>query len=365
MLNKFSVPGMDKARFIKATLLIIAEMFFAGAPFVVLYMVLNTILTDPLDIKKLFYALAILLVTFVVQSIVSIKGHINSSLLAFKTGGELRMLLGECLRKLPLGFFRRHDPGTLAETFLLHVSSCEEAISHLYTKLISSIALPCIVLSFLFVFEWQLALVLASTVIVAVIWMLYFRSALQKHSAGYLEARKEFSKTLLEYLQGIITFKAYNLTGREASRLYTTLENFCRQSIAFENLVAPMAYIFSMLLDFGLVLLFITGGWLLSTGDISEATMILFIVVSLRFYEPLHNLSVYYAMLRNTSNSLKSIMEILDNPPMSGTKTPDFSKGATISFTDVHFSYGKKDVLRGISLDIPAKSMTAVGGQNR
>ena len=362
MRDTFKELGIDEVRLAKTSALICAEMFFAGAPFAILYTVLDAIFSNPIPTGRLIFLLGMLVISFALQAMFSVSGHINASLFAFRTGGDLRLRLGECLRRLPLGYFQTRSAGSLAETFLFDVSAVETTISHLYTKFIGSITLPCIIAAILLVIDWRLALTVLITLPPAFLFMLSFKRLISRASEKHLDSRRKFADTLLEYIQGIATFKSYNILGKQAGRLDKALKSFCAQSIGFENLTAPMVFIYSMILDLGFPLLLLTSYFLLEAGTLSGAVMILFIVVCLRFYEPLHNVSLYYAMLRHTSGAIRNITEILGQKPMPGTEEPDFSQGVAVSFQNVSFGYGDREVLQDISFNVAPYSMTALVG---
>lgn len=280
MPNPLHELGMSGRKLFRATALICAEMFFTGAPYAILYLVLLDIFTNPVPLRHLCFLLAALLVSFFLQSFFAVKGHIEASLFAFRSGGALRLKLGEQLRRLPLGYFQQQKTGELVETFLFDVSVLESSISHLYTKLVASIVLPCIVAAILFGIDWRLSLSVVTTVPLAFCFMRCFKKGLAQRSEKHMQARRAFADSLLEFLHGVETYKAYNIAGRQAVRLDAALRSFCRESIAFENITAPMVFIYSFILDCGLPLLLALSFYCIGSGSLAETTVILFMWLS-------------------------------------------------------------------------------------
>ena len=362
MFDSIRLLGIDYKKIVATSGLICLEVFFAGAPFGVLYMVLTAIFANPIPVERLYTYLGLLILSFVLQAIFAVKGHISASLFSFNTGGKLRLRLGDCLRRLPLGFSRGRSTGALVDTFLFDVSLIETTISHLYSKLVASVVLPVFIVAILFFIDWRLACVIILTVPVALIFILSFQRRLDNRTLALADSRRAFSDTLLEFLQGIATFKAYNILGSQAERLSNNLKSFCRQNIAFENITAPMVFGYSLILDLGFPLMLAASYVLMRENTLSVSVLMLFTVVCLRFYEPLHSISLYYAMLRQARGAVTHISDILQRPEMTGNLTPSLSGDVEIAFENVRYAYGSTVVLQDVSFVMRPQSMTALVG---
>lgn len=89
-----------------------------------------------------------------------------------------------------------------------------------------------------------------------------------------------------------------------------------------------------------------------------------FLVISLKFYEPIEVLSVNYGILKIMDVSLDKIQGIIDEDELSEPIIDKQPNDYTIQFKkNVDFSYQeKKATLRNINLTIPQNKMTAIVG---
>ena len=108
------------------------------------------------------------------------------------------------------------------------------------------------------------------------------------------------------------------------------------------------------------------GGWLFFHGEVSEGTLLAFLLYLTNFFDPVQQLSQLYNTFLSAVAALDKIMDVLDEEPELND-----SPGAIdlphidgrVAFEDVRFGYGKgPEVLHGIDLEVAAGTTVALVG---
>ncbi len=359
LLKHFAAGEMAALR--TANLFAVLEVLFAGAPLVVLYAVITALVDGRASLSAIAPFLIVLVACFVVQALCAVRSVVAASLFAYGLGATLRLRLGEHLRRLPLGYCKS-AAGSMVETLLLDVFNIELATSTMYNKFVASVSLPVIVGLLLAAIDVRLTLVLTATVPAALLFLWYSRKALDARSAETLGARREASSRVLEYIQGIRTLKAFNLTGDACNRLEAALGRLRDRSIALESTMGPASEIYACVAALGFALLIYCGTSLWRDGLASLPVLLLFMIASLKFYQPIMGIAPYASMIRHLRHSGENIRAVLTVAPQEGTSWILPEKNLGVRFENVRFGYADREVLRGLSFTARPQSLTALVG---
>lgn len=346
----------------KANVFAVLEVLFAGAPLFALYAVIAALVAGTAGFAGLAPCLGLLGLCFAAQALCSVRSVVAACLFAYGTGASLRLRLGEHLRRLPLGYFKAAGAGDMVETLLLDVFNVELATSTMYNKLVASVTLPVIVGVILALIDLRLTLLLVAAVPPALLFLWYSRKALDARSAAALGARRAASSRILEYVRGIRTIKSFNRTGAAFGRLDDALAGLRDRSIALESTMGPTSEIYSCIAALGFALLIVAGCALWRDGQVALPVLLLFMIASLKFYQPIMGIAPYFSMVRHLRHSGDNIRAVLAVPVQEGKVTPLPDKDLGVRFDHVRFAYGDHEVLRGVSFTAPPRSMTALVG---
>ncbi|SKA67734.1 ABC transporter ATP-binding protein [Desulfobaculum bizertense] len=359
-LKKFA--GNDLHTLNKATVYAVAEGLCAGAPLLLLFVVLKKALDESLSFFDIAPYLVLLLIFFAAQTFCSINSILNSCSFAYGTGARLRLKIGEHLRKLPLGYFKEGKSGNTIEALLLDVFNVELASSTMYNKLATSFIIPVLVAFFMFCINTKLTLLIVSTVPLALFFFYFFRKKIDARSTAMLSSHRNSASAILEYVQGIRTIKSFNMTGPSFQRLDVALRDLRDQSYSLEATIAPLSEIYACIASLGFPLLLFFGTRMYASEEVSLAVLLFFMILSLKFYQPLMGIAPYFSMIRHLSNSAQNINTVLTTPAQPGELTQFSAQGLPIRFDNVSFSYGDRQVLHDIQFDAKPGTMTALVG---
>lgn len=356
------ITGRSGGLFTRATLFTIVEMVANAAPMGLLFVVLISLFNGTPTPWQIGWWLAILLLLFCVQAIFASMGQIDAQRTGALIMKDVRLRLGEHLRKLPMGYFSRKDQGDISHTLLANVDEVEMILTHLFNQFIGAITLPIVSALFLLLVDWRLALAVFVSVPFALPLLFWSQRVMAKRSKQRQSAAVAVNSRLLEYVQTIRLMKAHNQTGQRFRRLEQAMARLRDDSIRVEAMTSPVVMLFSIVLELGFILLLMVGCYLLEGGVIDVSMLLIFLVVSMKFYQPLRAAGASLIQIRYMTSAGERIRDIIDEEPLVEPAQPQLPQSYEIEFDHVSFSHGDAEVLQDIHLHIPENSLTAIVG---
>ncbi len=364
MLKSIRVIAGDMKNIYFTTFLNAVHLILKGAPFGILFLVVLELLKprSELDISKLVLLFAGMAIPMLINLFLAIKVHVRAYISSYNLSTETRLSLGDHLRKLSLGFFKRRDPGDISALLLQDMAKVELVFSHFFIDAIACIILPLMMAGFFFMVDQRMALLMILSVILALpaLWgaqkiVVYFG---KKHVAS----RNLTSSRLLEYLGGIKVLMAFNLTGKNFKRLDRIMRKLCNDSIKLEAATGVPVLVYMTILDLGFISLLVFGVHLLLQGEISIPVLLMFLVIGYKFFEPLISFGAFISEMRYMNIAAGRITDVMDTPPLKEPDTPQHPKTFDIEFHNISFGYTHTRVLKNVTAQFPENSITALVG---
>lgn len=284
---------------------------------------------------------------------------------------DLRNTVYEKIMNLPLSFFGRSQTGALVSRITYDTGVIRDAISEGLTDflfqplqiLVYLIALLSV--KFLFNIPWSLVLVIFVLLPLVVYPVLQVGRRLKKISRESQEQVASINSTLFESISGIRIVQGFGMERYETDRfarqnhsLYKTMMLSISRMIFVSPLTEFIGYI-----CLGAVL-WIGGGQVIESR-MSPGAFIAFLVALFSLLRPFKRLSRVHGINQHALAAADRIFEILDTPSEIAEK--DNAKHLTpmkqeITFENVHFSYGEKEILSDICLKIRKGEILALVG---
>ena len=232
-------------------------------------------------------------------------------------------------------------------------------LSQLFYSLLAPVTLFA-VLSFV---SWKASLVLLVCVppipisIVAV--QKFAKRLLNKYWGIYTELGDSF----LENLQGLTTLKIYRSDENKAAEMDEESQRFRRITMKVLTMQLNSTSVMDIIAYGGAAAGMIVTLSEFMAGHLSLHGALMLILLAAEFFIPLRLLGSFFHIAMNGMAASDKIFALLDLPkPAEGTE--ELNDGEiSISFTGVHFSYEKeREILKGIDMEFPAGSFTAIVG---
>jgi len=200
------------------------------------------------------------------------------------------------------------------------------------------------------------------TIPFAYIMLIISRKIMGSHGKALYESSDRLSDGLLEFVQGIKFIKSFNNSNQKLESLIKKMDDFRIKSLNIEGNLSPLMVLTGITIDFGLVLLILIGSYQLIGGSLNIKTLIIFMIISSRYFENLKTLSINSIKIKYLMIAGNNVKSILDEKPLSGAKRDVEFKHHNISFQNVSFSYKQSKVIKKVNLEIKENTMTAFVG---
>ncbi|MET3879191.1 ABC transporter ATP-binding protein [Chitinophaga sp. OAE865] len=358
----FYIFKMEPGRVRKSIALELLHHLFIAVPTGFLLLIIQELFSGHASEKRLYIYVTIMAVMLTGQLWISVKTMVGSNTMTYALSTRLRIQLGMHLQRLSMGTFKQRDPGDLAAVVLQDVANFELIFGHTIGNMAGAVFATGILSVFLLFTDWRLALVLLAALPLCYVMISISNYLIVQQGKTHVAARNDTGARFLEYVQGIRHIKSFGMTGSRFSTLEQALNNFRRASIRTEAIPGPFVLTTGMILELFFLGMLSLAVVYLTQGTLSVATMITFLIIGYRLYEPVKIVLVDYVILRYMNISLERVIELLKTP-VQDAGNRQVPMQFNISFENVTFAYrDHKNLLENISFEVPECSMVALAG---
>ena len=170
--------------------------------------------------------------------------------------------------------------------------------------------------------------------------------------------------TFLENLQGLTTLKIYGADGQKHAEMNRQAEQFRRITMKVLTMQLNSITIMDLIAYGGAAAGMALAVSRFAAGRVDLAGALFIILLAAEFFLPMRLLGSFFHVAMNGMAAAERIFRLLDLPeaPMAGGQVPE-EGGAALR--DAAFAYeADRPVLRGVTMEFPAGSFTAVVGES-
>ncbi|MCW4022325.1 MAG: ABC transporter ATP-binding protein [archaeon] len=281
---------------------------------------------------------------------------------AYEISANLRINIGNKLRKLTLGYFKENNPEKIASGLLGQVQKAELIISRSLPDIIAAGVVPTILLAFLATLNLELAAIMLASVAVAGMFLQISRTVIANMGKKHMESINHSSFKVVEYFKNIKLLKSHDLLGNQFKSMEQAFVDLNKMTFKTETFAGIPMQIFLVCLDVGYLGMFFYSIPLYFSGTLPLQHLIAFAIIGYYFYEPVKSLGALIVELRYASISVEKIQNLLrkEEPPYDETQR--LPTNNDVEFENVSFAYKQDIVLNCVNAHFPENSMTALVG---
>lgn len=293
-------------------------------------------------------------------------GLICSHVAAFRIATNMRIDLAEHIAKLPLGFVDSFGSGRLRKIVNDSTGAAETYLAHRLPDKYAAIATPLGLLAMLLVFDWRLGLLSLVPVFIAFsIMSAMTGKRMAEKMKQYNNALENMSNEAVEYVRGIPVVKTFGQSVFSFKKFKGTIDEYAKWVIAYTKDMRVPMMIYTAAAN-GVFAFLIAGAlWFSANGVTNEflLNLIFYIIIT-----PIISLTLTRIMFMSedgmiVSDALSRVDGVLSAAFMPESEKIEYPKDSSVTLSDVHFSYdGKKEVIRGVSMNIGAGQTVAFVG---
>lgn len=353
----------DYKKLVMPIILSVFDSILNSCMYGVMLFLLLDLSTGNLDYQILKNYTLILIVIFLLRCIAQAISFTQAQCIGSDVSYKLRLRTANHLHKLYLGYFNKNSIGKLTGTLITDVNDFEAIITHCLCDIIKVISFTIISLILAFWLNITFGVVLAFLIVAAFPLLMISGNISARNSAKLRTANNQVTSRVVEYINGMKTFRLYNLIGNHFTKLDETLQELKKVSTKSEISILPFALSFSVVTSFIVPFSLILGIYLFTVSKIDSATFLVLILLSVSVSSILNVLSSLYPQVRSISKASENILSVLHTKPLPyKMDNTDFSN-FDIEFSDVSFQYTDTiTVLQNVSFKAKQGTTTALIG---
>ena len=321
--------------------------------------------------SPLYGAVVTVLFMVIGVKILSMCAHIlnnfTTSIIAAKVNFDLKKTIFGAIERLSLGFFTSRQTGGLMTQVNNDANTIYDFFCNILPHFLINIAKVVVLVVLLFLINPILALCSLIVIPVSILTMRISYGINRKLHAKRFSANRKLNSFLSDELSGMRVVKAFSKENDEIERFRSRSANLAdadTKRASFNTFVSPISGF--LLHSLGNLISLGLGGYLVISGKLSYADLMLFIAYIGMIYAPLQFFSEMSDMTADCSNALQRLFEIMDSQSeICEAPNPihvDTFEGH-VRFDNVSFSYVKnRRVIDHVSFDIEAGQTLGIVG---
>ena len=352
----------ERREFYVSIVLGVAAALFSALKIPAIGVMLQAILGGGVTAKTVWLSLAVMLVSVTGSSLLKYRATALQTDGGYRTTANKRVQIAEHLRYLPMGYFNENSLGAITSVTtntMDNLSGVSTRVVMLVTEgLFSTAAMTLAV----FLFDWRVGLWIVAGLAVYYLVNRAMQRRSEQTTSRKLSADTAVVERVLEYIKGIAEVKSYSLAGKYNRALQTAIDENVDSNTDMELKLLPLMLAqnaAAKLIDVGVVALSLV---LYTGGRMELLNCIMLSVCSFLLTEGLEQAGTQSSLLRVVNTCVDQATGILELPAMDISGAEIEPENRDLHAEDIRFSYEKKPVIRGISLDIPEKTTTAIVG---
>ena len=357
----YQFSGKMQGTMKKAILFSVLHSFFDMMSFGALAMVFSG-LTDGFTTSMIWMIFGITLASMLLKIYCSYISDFGKVQIGYFMCAEKRIHIGDRMKYMPMGYFNDHNLGNLTSVVTTTMGDIENNASMVLTNILGGYIHAAIITIVMLCIDWRIGL----TILCGILLFTWCIGRLQKKSETVSPQRQQAQEALvsnvLEYVQGMLIVKSFNLGQNSNSKMRQAILDSKDKNLKLERTFVPYNMLQQIILYGTSILVIVEGLYFYLNGTMARSICLLMTVASFMLFGQLQSAGNTSALLRLLDVSIDKVNEIDNTPVMDEHGKPINPPNYNIVFDDVSFSYGEHKILDHVSLSIPEKTVTAIVG---
>lgn len=357
----YQFSGKMQGTMKKAILFSVLHSLFDMMSFGALAMVFSG-LTDGFTTSMIWMIFGITLASMLLKIYCSYISDFGKVQIGYFMCAEKRIHIGDRMKYMPMGYFNDHNLGNLTSVVTTTMGDIENNASMVLTNILGGYIHAAIITIVMLCIDWRIGL----TILCGILLFTWCIGRLQKKSETVSPQRQQAQEALvsnvLEYVQGMLIVKSFNLGQNSNSKMRQAILDSKDKNLKLERTFVPYNMLQQIILYGTSILVIVEGLYFYLNGTMALSICLLMTVASFMLFSQLQSAGNTSSLLRLLDVSIDKVNEIDNTPVMDEHGKPINPTNYNIVFDDVSFSYGEHKILDHVSLSIPEKTVTAIVG---
>ena len=279
----------------------------------------------------------------------------------------------EHLHSLALSFHLARQTGGVSRDIERGTRGIQSLISYSLYSILPTLIEFCLVLGY---FAYSYDIWFAAITLTALVLYILFTIVVTEWRTHFRRTMNDMdSRANQKAIDSLLNFETVKYFGNEAFEAGRYDENLARYQVAAVKSQKSLAVLNlgqQSIIAIGLVLILWRATLGVIDGSMTLGDFVLVNTLMIQLYIPLNFLGVIYREIKQALTDMDRMFallntekEIADAPHAQPLRIDNYSHGPDVRFENVSFHYdAKREILRDVSFNIPAGTITAVVGQS-
>ena len=337
------------------------------APLIFSFFAISLFMKGQMNEKICLYLGIALVLCIAVEAVFEHITNVLQSATGYEVFADMRMRLGNHLRKLPMGYFTEGNMGKISTVLCTDMVFIEECCMGVLSELVTFMISQGLMTLMMFVMDIRLGIAALAVVLAFVIVGNCMMKTTLAHSKTKQEGSESLTEEVLAFAEGIGIIKSFNMLGEKSKSLSAEFDKSCRESIDFEKSYGPWARALCLTYGIGTSFILAIAGLLYAKGEMASDYMVGMVLFLFDLFISIESYYGQITRLTVTAASLDRIEEVFEAEELHDFADIALSKDAGGNdslgeYSDVSFGYTGKNVLNHVSFTMKKGEMTALVG---
>ncbi len=354
--------GSEKKNIYKSIFVSFLRACFSMLRIGAIYYIIVGLINDDTSTTPAWIAFVLMIVSILGTATTRNISLLQQTHAGFYMSANKRMDIAEKLKRVPMGFFNDNSVGEITGISTTVMSTVENLGATVLVLVLGGLINTVVFFLLIPFLDPRIAMVVLAGIAIYLIF-----TSIMEHKTRTMAPQRERSKTMivsevLENLQGMSVVKSFNLSGKGDARLRKAIDEYRDKNMSLEKMFIPVSTIQNIVLGvFKMTIIFLSAYFYLQ-GTMELITALMLVVVAYQVFAEIEQTDSGLSMLRVVTGSLDQV-EKVDAMPQLDNEGEDYNPSTQdINVENVSFSYGGKEILHDVSLNIPAGTTTAFVG---
>lgn len=288
--------------------------------------------------------------------------------ISYKASYRIKNNLRERLMKKVFSFKMEYGSKiSISEVINLGVEGIEQLnlfYSALLPQLLFSLIGPLILFCILSFLNFKIAIIMLLLIPLIPIAIMMVQKLAKKIVKTYWKSYTNLSEVFIDFLYGLTSLEVFNADEDYNDLLNQKAEDFRVKTMKLLMMQLNNITVLDLISYAGSALGIILSIYYYSKGQLSVFAAFSFILLSQEFFLPLRRLGALFHVAMNGITAANSLFEILEIESIEDFKNLIQDERVDVEVKNLNFSYGEKEILKGLNMKIKSNKITAIVGES-
>ena len=282
------------------------------APLIFSFIAISLFMKGQMQEKICLYLGIGLVLCMAVEAVFEHITNVLQSATGYEVFADMRMRLGDHLRKLPMGYFTEGNMGKISTVLCTDMVFIEECCMSVLSELVTFMISQGLMTLMMFAMDVRLGIAALTVIIAFVIVGNCMMKTTLAHSRTKQEGSESLTEEVLDFAEGIGIIKSFNMLGEKSKSLSAEFDKSCKESIDFEKSYGPWARALYLTYGIGTSFMLAVAGLLYAKGEMAPDYMVGMVLFLFDLFISIESYYGQITRLTVTAASLDRIEEVFE-----------------------------------------------------